>query len=230
MRVLDCGCGPGSITVDLAALVAPGEVIGIDVERSQLEAAAGLAAERRVENVQFELASIYGLPFPGASFDAVFAHTVVEHLAQPQRAFVEVRRILKSGGIFGVRDPDYSTWRMEPATQGLGEFVDLVLRVQELNGGSPFYAPRQRGLLLEAGFARTEGGASAMHMGKDDQMEVARSMMEEQFSQVPFIDAFSESGYDGAGLRRLLEEAIAWSERPDAFWALMMCHAIGWAS
>lgn len=55
-------------------------------------------------------------------------------------------------------------------------------------------------------------------------------MMEEQFSQAPFIDAASECGYDRPGLRRLLEEAIAWSERPDAFWALMMCHAIGWAS
>lgn len=174
MRVLDCGCGPGSITVDLAALVAPGEVIGIDVEPSQLEAARALAADRGVENVQFEVASIYGLPFPAASFDAVFAHTVVEHLAQPQRAFMEVRRILKPGGIFGVRDPDYSTWRMEPATQGLGEFVDLVRRVQELNGGSPFYAPRQRRLLLEAGFARTEGGAGTMHIGRRDQMEFAR--------------------------------------------------------
>src|ERR1700704_476217 len=46
MRVLDCGCGPGSITVDLATAVAPGEVIGIDIEQSQLDTARALAAER----------------------------------------------------------------------------------------------------------------------------------------------------------------------------------------
>jgi len=31
MRVLDCGCGPGSITADVAELVAPGQVIGVDI-------------------------------------------------------------------------------------------------------------------------------------------------------------------------------------------------------
>jgi SAM-dependent methyltransferase len=230
MRVLDCGCGPGSITVDLATAVAPGEVTGIDIEQSQLDTARALAAERGVENVQFELANIYGLPFPDASFDAVFAHTVVEHLAQPERAFAEVRRIVKPLGIFGVRDPDYSTWRMQPASPGLGEFVELVLRVQEFNGGSPYYAPRQRGLLLEAGFARTEGGASAMHMGRRDQMDFAQPLMQEQFSEAAFIDAASQCGYDLAALQQLLDEVVAWSARPDAFWALMMCHAIGWAS
>jgi hypothetical protein len=81
-----------------------------------------------------------------------------------------------------VQDPAYSTWRMQPASPGRGEFVELVLRVQELNGGSPYYAPRQRELLLEAGFVRTEGGASAMSMGRRDQMEFAQPLMEEQFS------------------------------------------------
>jgi ubiquinone/menaquinone biosynthesis C-methylase UbiE len=230
MRVLDCGCGPGSISADLATLVAPGELIGIDIEPRQLELARALAADRGVGNVRFQLANIYELPFPKACFDAVFAHTVVEHLAEPRLAFAEVRRVLKPSGIFGVRDPDYSTWRMEPAMAGLDNLVELVRSVQQINGGSPYYAPRQRELLLEAGFARSEGGASAMYAARPDQMELLRSLLEEQMREGSFIDAAFRSGYDKSALKRLLKEATAWSARPDAFWALMMCHAVGWAS
>ncbi len=64
MHVLDAGCGPGSITVGLAAAVAPGEVIGIDVQPSQVEQARALAAQRGVTNVRFEVTNIYELPFP----------------------------------------------------------------------------------------------------------------------------------------------------------------------
>jgi hypothetical protein len=69
-----------------------------------------------------------------------------------------------------------------------------------------------------------------MSMGRRDQMEFAQPLMEEQFSQTQFIDAASQRGYDLTALQQLLDEVVAWSARPDAFWALMMCHAIGWAS
>src|SRR5436305_15099046 len=73
-RVLDVGCGPGSITVGLAETVAPGEVIGVDCEPLQIERAAALAEGRALTNLHFEVASAYELPYPDASFDAVFAH------------------------------------------------------------------------------------------------------------------------------------------------------------
>jgi ubiquinone/menaquinone biosynthesis C-methylase UbiE len=109
MRVLDVGCGPGSITVGLAEVVAPGEVVGIDVQQSQVERARDLAVERGVANVRFEVGDVYRLPFLDHSFDAVFAHTVLMHLQEPVRALAEARRVLRPGGITGVRDPDYGT-------------------------------------------------------------------------------------------------------------------------
>jgi SAM-dependent methyltransferase len=230
MRVLDCGCGPGSISADLATLVAPGEVIGIDIEPGQLEVARALAGDRGVDNVTFQLGDIYDLPFLEASFDAVFAHTVVEHLAEPRVAFAAVRRVLKPSGIFGVRDPDYSTWRMEPATATVRDVAECVRRVQQINGGSPYYAPRQRKLLLEAGFARSEAGATAMYAVRPDEIALMPLLLEEQMTQASFIDAASRSGFDTSALKQLLKEVTAWSERPDAFWALMMCHAVGWAT
>src|SRR5215471_16250915 len=85
MRVLDAGCGPGSITLGLAQAVHPGEVIGIDLQVAKVERARELAATRRIRNVRFETADLYGLPFPDNAFDAVFSHGVVMHLREPLR-------------------------------------------------------------------------------------------------------------------------------------------------
>lgn len=45
MRLLDCGCGPGSITIGLAKIVAPGAVVGVDIDPREVERARQLAAE-----------------------------------------------------------------------------------------------------------------------------------------------------------------------------------------
>jgi len=61
--LLDCGCGPGSISCDLARHVAPGTVTGIDADPAQVERASARAVAENLDNVSFQLASIYDLPF-----------------------------------------------------------------------------------------------------------------------------------------------------------------------
>src|SRR5437764_13132870 len=73
MRLLDVGCGPGSIPRGLAERVAPGEVIGIDLSRETLAAARDEAGARGVTNLRYEAASGYQLPDDDASFDAAYA-------------------------------------------------------------------------------------------------------------------------------------------------------------
>jgi len=106
MHVLDAGCGPGSISLGLAAAVAPGEVVGIDIQPSQVEQARALAAQRGVTNVRFEASNVYELPFPDGFFDAAFANSVLQHLREPVRTLAELRRVLRPGGIAGVCDRD----------------------------------------------------------------------------------------------------------------------------
>jgi ubiquinone/menaquinone biosynthesis C-methylase UbiE len=86
MSLLDCGCGPGTITIGLAQAVAPGQVVGIDIEPSLLERASALGREQEVSNVHFQVANVFELSFSAGSFDAVFAHTLLSHLNQPLRA------------------------------------------------------------------------------------------------------------------------------------------------
>ena len=87
--LLDCGCGPGTITAGLATAVAPGRVVGIDLGESQIALATTRAAEQGLRNTEFKVGNIYELSFDGGTFDAIFAHAVFEHLSDPIRALRE---------------------------------------------------------------------------------------------------------------------------------------------
>src|SRR5215831_17981137 len=89
MRVLDCGCGPGTITLDLGDLVSPGQVVGIDLEPTQLRSAQNRSREQGI-NAWFLVASVYDIPFADGQFDGVFAHALFEHLREPARALSEM--------------------------------------------------------------------------------------------------------------------------------------------
>ena len=94
LDLLDVGCGPGTITVDLARRVAPGKVIGIDRSDEVLTQAAAYAAEQHVD-VTFETGDVYALAYDDASFDVVHAHQVLQHLSDPVAALTEMRRVTR---------------------------------------------------------------------------------------------------------------------------------------
>jgi ubiquinone/menaquinone biosynthesis C-methylase UbiE len=159
MTVLDCGCGPGTITLDLARRVAPGQVIGIDQAASQIELAQAAAQEVGMEHVTFRAASIYELPFADASFDAVFSHALFEHLPDPLAALAEVHRVLKPGGWVGLCSPDWGGFLVAPPSPGLGEALHYYMDLQTQNGGNVL-AGRYLGQWLTAtGFGQVQMSA-----------------------------------------------------------------------
>jgi ubiquinone/menaquinone biosynthesis C-methylase UbiE len=168
MHVLDCGCGPGSTTLDFATAIAPGQVEGVDIEPSQIAVARARAVDRRLTNVRFQVGTIYALPFAADSFDGVFAHTVLQHVSDPLRALGEMRRVLKPGGIIGLRDDDWGTFLLEPSTPLLRLWALLHTKVWTHNGGNPFVGRTHRCLLKEAGFVRPQGSSSSEYYGSLD--------------------------------------------------------------
>ena len=136
LDLLDVGCGPGTITVDLAALVAPGRVLGIDVTDAPLAEARALA-ERTGAAVSFEVGDVYALAEDDDSFDVVHAHQVLQHLADPVAALREMARVCRPGGLIAVRDVDYSALGWFPADPGLDRWLDLYRQVHRRNGGEP---------------------------------------------------------------------------------------------
>jgi ubiquinone/menaquinone biosynthesis C-methylase UbiE len=227
MQLLDAGCGPGSITLGLAELVAPGRVIGIDIQSALVERAGALAAARGVANVRFQVADLYRLPFPDASFDAVFANGVLMHLREPVRALSELRRVLRPGSIAGIRDPDFATILYAPVTPLLEQWLALRVRVRQHNGGDPFLARHYRRLLLEAGFARAEAGASIDSAGSTKEARRHAAFLKAQLWGVART-ALAQGWTEQATVDAAAAEIDAWAQRPDAFSATTWCEAVGW--
>ncbi|CAI4213017.1 unnamed protein product [Parascedosporium putredinis] len=96
MTILDVGCGPGTISADLAALVPQGRVICFDASETALQAAREVFAERGLSNAEFVRGNVEEIPIPTGSIDLVHAHQVVIHLIDPLRSVKEMRRVLKT--------------------------------------------------------------------------------------------------------------------------------------
>ena len=84
--VLDAGCGPATISADIADAVFPGKVTALDISPSELDHGRRLAEGREIVNLEFLAGSAYEIPFPDSSFNVVFSHALLEHLGEPRRA------------------------------------------------------------------------------------------------------------------------------------------------
>jgi 2-polyprenyl-3-methyl-5-hydroxy-6-metoxy-1,4-benzoquinol methylase len=136
LDVLDVGCGPGTITVDVARRVAPGRVVGLDVSAAPLDEARALAARDGVP-VTFAVGDVYALEAADDSYDVVHAHQVLQHLTDPVAALREMARVCRPGGLLAVRDVDYAATTWFPADDGLDRWLDLYERVARRNDAEP---------------------------------------------------------------------------------------------
>jgi len=159
MTLLDAGCGPGSITVDLAEIVAPGKVTGVDIDEQHLQLATRYAKLRAIENVQFEPGDLTQLAFPDESFDAVFVHGVIEYL-DAERAFSEIYRVLKPGGVVGARHGDCEGFLISPERPELIESLELFAEFLTCIGGDPHCGRNQFATMRKVGFKNIKISAS----------------------------------------------------------------------
>ena len=161
MDLLDVGCGPASITADLAERVAPGRVVSLDAAAGALEAARTTLSERGLsEQVELARGDVMALPFEDGSFDIVHAHQVLQHLTDPVGALAEMRRLTRPGGMVAVRDAVYSamTWFPEPA--GMEQWRSVYMATARANGGEPDAGSRLLSWARAAGFADASASAS----------------------------------------------------------------------
>lgn len=152
VSVLDCGCGPGSITLGLAARVGRGQVIGMDLAPSPIKRALASARRHQVSNVRFGVGDGYALPFSDRTFDRIFSHALIEHLADPQRALREWARVLKPGGIIGLCSPDWGGFILSPPSDELSSAIRAYMALQTQNGGDVHAGRKLGGHLTAAGF------------------------------------------------------------------------------
>ncbi|MEV6794355.1 methyltransferase domain-containing protein [Streptomyces sp. NPDC051320] len=210
MRILDIGCGPGTITADLAELVPDGRVVGVDMAPAILEQARALAAERSLTNTDFAVADVHALDYPDDSFCVVHAHQVLQHVGDPVQALREMRRVTKPGGIIAVRDGDYGAFTWSPASPGLDRWLELYRRVARANGGEPDAGRRLLSWAQQAGLTDITSTATNWVFATPEERDWWSGLWAERTTASRYAQLAVEGGH--ATPEQLSAIADAWRE------------------
>ncbi|GII83102.1 hypothetical protein Ssi03_10920 [Sphaerisporangium siamense] len=222
MSLLDVGCGPGTITADLAAIVAPGPVTAIDAAEDVVARAGELMAERGLADVRCEVADVYRLPYADRSFDVVHAHQVLQHLADPVAALAAMRRVCAPGGIVAARDSDYATFTWYPSSPGLDEWLDLYHRLARANGGEPDAGRRLLSWARRAGFTDvTATGSSWCFATPEDRAWWSGLWAERVTSSAMAGQAIAQGLATRADLERVADAWRAWGAAEDGWFSVL---------
>ena len=148
MRVLDVGCGTGEDVRAIASIVGgTGEVVGIDPSGAMIDEAIARGVP---QNAQFVVGSAHELEFADASFDAVRADRVFQHLREQQTAACELKRVLKHGGSALLLDQDWGSLMIAGAEQTTTQRIIASFQERLAN---PWAGRNARGLLRRTGFS-----------------------------------------------------------------------------
>lgn len=207
-RLVDLGCGPGTITADLALRVAPGEVVGLDRAPAVLDEARSHAAERGVGNVTFAVGDAYALDLADDSADVVHAHQVLQHLTDPVAALVEARRVLRPGGLLAVRDADYAAFAWWPRLAPLDRWLEVYEAVTAGNGADADAGRRLLGWARAAGFADITASSSTWTFATPEDRRWWGDLWADRCLESSFAQQAVERGVATAS--ELTEVAEAW--------------------
>ena len=211
-RVLDVGCGPGTITVDLAGYVFEGDVLGIDAAEGVLVDARAEATRRGQRNVSFAVGDANHLDFADAVFDVVHAHQVLQHVPDPVGALTEMGRVCRRGGIVAARDGDYGAMCWSPEDPEMDEWRALYRRVARSVGGEPDGGRRLLHWARRAGFADITVSASAWCFAASDERSWWGELWAERLTRSSFADAALTNGLASpVDLDRLARAWRRWS-------------------
>lgn len=222
MKLLDVGCGPGSISLGLARHLSEGSLVGIDTELSQIDLARKTAQENNVTNVtnaKFQQASVYELPFEDESFDFVFGHAVFLCLSKPEIAMQELFCVCKKGGLIGLREglrmgEDFSEL---PISDRFKDISQLLREMIRLSGSDPDIALRYKGLLHSAGFQDSQLALDSVIYDCPQDMELLKNWNKGMFQGTFGKLAVEQALITQRELDNFITKMDHWYKDPAAF-------------
>ena len=173
MKVLDIGCGPGPVTLDVAAAVYPGEVVGVDFSPSSIAQARTAAEAAHCTNVTFQIGDTYALDFANQTFDVVYSLNVFVWLREPVQALAEQRRVTKPGGWVLTHLADYGNITFYPSCSTFDQYIAALSHLRDLGDSEAHIdshqARRAIELLSGAGFSeiQMQGWVENVYQGQE---------------------------------------------------------------
>jgi ubiquinone/menaquinone biosynthesis C-methylase UbiE len=159
-RVMDLGCGPGIVSAELGSRTEASRLLAIDCNEISLEETRRQIEKRQVRNARVKAGNIYAdLPVEGEKFDFVYSRLVFQHLSDPIKAMVNVRKHLAPGGRFCICDVDDRWLTVIPEVPELGLLLRRVARAQAARGGDRNVGTKLAHYLERAGFVEIRSTA-----------------------------------------------------------------------
>jgi ubiquinone/menaquinone biosynthesis C-methylase UbiE len=222
--LLDVGCGPGTITADLARAVAPGRVTALERTEDALALARAEIARQGIDNVEFMVGDVHDLlDIPDDRYDVVHAHQVLQHVADPLRALTEMRRVAKPGGLVAVRDGDYGGFVWAPAVAELDEWLALYHRLARAAGGEPDAGRWLLALAHSAGFTDVIASSSTWCFATAEDRAWWGGLWAERVtaSSSAFAEQARAAGVRDAELERLADGWRRWAAADDGWFSVL---------
>lgn len=218
-KILDVGSGPGSITIDLAVIAHQGEVIGGDQSAEVVKQAQALAEQRQVKNVSFQQMDGNHLPFDDNTFDIVYSHQTLQHVADPVSLLKEMRRVTKPDGFVAARDADYKSFAWYPEHPGLDKWMAVYQKVAKANGAQPNGGRYLASWAREAGFASEDVQFSwtTWNYQNDDGRVFGASWVDRTVHSSYATGAKQHGFASDQDLREISEAWKEWSSTDDCF-------------
>lgn len=222
MKILDIGCGPGTITADLAALVPDGHVTGVDHAPGILEQARATAAGRGLDNVDFAVADVHALDHPDDTFCVVHAHQVLQHVGDPVQALREMLRVTRPGGLIAVRDSDYAAMTWFPQSPGMDDWLELYRRVARANGGEPDAGRRLKSWALRAGLTDITASSATWTYATAEERAWWSGLWADRTVASAYAERATRGGHATEERLREIEAAWRdWGRREDGWFAVL---------
>jgi SAM-dependent methyltransferase len=151
-KVLEAGCGVGAQTVVLAKHSPGACFVAVDISEETLAQAKGLAEAEGIGNVQFQLQDVNTLTFEDDTFDHVFVCFVLEHMSDPVKTLLELKRVLKDGGTMTIVEGDHGSAYFHPDSKAAKKAIECQVLLQARSGGNANIGRSLYPLMLQAGF------------------------------------------------------------------------------
>ena len=226
MRVVDFGCGAGSLTCGFARMTAPGDVLGVDMSADAIGRAHALAEQSGLANVRFLVADINELDLAPECFDVAHFSGVLMYLSEPLHALQLAFRSLKSGGLIAACESHRAgDWAAGPNADSVMLVARLFHDENKARGGDPLIGGRLRALVREAGFERvvSKPGYSAAHSDVQSVGAALRGLLSKNLESLP-----SRHGITEEQCKQLIDEISIWAESEDSISAFAQCAVTGW--